>query len=120
MNFELLDEIEIYSLDYILWRNSGRYMTATISKVGNKKYNLNVKINESKTEYGNMLFACYYDIGLCGLYKEINVPISTYGDIKEGTFEFNDISYKELILNEEVVYTFPHNSTFLVNKDIVK
>ena len=120
IGFELLDEIEMPNLNYFLWKNNKRDMIATISKIGNNKYNINVRINKEKNLNGNKLFVCYYDIGVCGLYKEINVPISTFGDIKEGTFEFNDVSYKELILNGETVYTFPHNSVFLVKPDIVK
>ena len=57
---------------------------------------------------------------LCGLFDEINIPVDTYGDIKEGTFEFNNVSYKDLMLDDEVVYRLPGNCTFIISSDIVK
>ena len=114
MHFELLDEMEIQSLDYFLWKNRNRDMIATVSKVANNTYNINVKINKEKNPKSNKLFVCYHDINVCGLFEEINFTANTVCDIKECTFEFNDTSYNEFILNEEAVYKFPHDTVFYI------
>lgn len=119
MGFELLDEMETSSLDYFLWKNKSRDMIATITKIGNNKYNINVKINKEKNLNGNKLFLCYYGIDVCGLFDEINFTANTVCPIKECTFEFNDTSYNEFILNEETVYKFHHGTTFTINKDMI-
>lgn len=119
IHFELLDEMETSSLDYFLWKNKNRDMIATITEIGNNKYNINVKINKEKNLNGNKLFLCYYDIGICGLFDEINFTADTVFPIKECTFEFNDSSYNEFILNEETVYKFHHGTAFTVNKDMI-
>lgn len=120
MCFEKADELEICSLDYTLWKNSGRDMVATISKVRNKKYNLNIKMKKDEDGNCGKVFVCCFDLELCGLFDEINIPVDTYGDIKEGTFEFNDVSFKDLMLDDEVVYRLPGNCTFIISSEIVK
>ena len=101
-------------------KNSGRYMVATISKVSNKKYNLNVKMKTNEDGERGKVFVCCFDLELCGLFDEINIPVDTYGSIKEGTFEFNDVSFKDLMRGEETVYRLPGNCTFTVSHNIVK
>ena len=120
MNFEKESEMEIYSLDYVLWKNSGRDMVATVTKTSNKRYNLNVKMKKNEDGRQGKVFVCCYDLELCGLFDEINIPVSTYGDVQEGTYMFNDVSFKDLMLGDEVIYRLPGNCTFIVSCDIVK
>ncbi|MBQ4509215.1 MAG: sel1 repeat family protein [Clostridia bacterium] len=119
MDFELQDEMEICSLDYILWKNSGRDMVGTIKKIGEHRYNLNVKMKPNEDNVGK-LFICCYDLDLCGLYDEINVTIDAFGEVSEGAFEFNDVSYKDFMLGDGVAYRLPHNTSFIISKKMVE
>ncbi len=119
MNFEKQSEMEIYSLDYVLWKNAGRDMVAEVTKVRNKRYNLNIKMKKDEDGTRGKVFISCYDLELCGLFDEINVPVSTYGDIQVGTFEFNDVSFKDLIMGTETAYRLPGNCTFTVSCDMV-
>ena len=86
--------------------------------------------NDTNPEYRDCTVTfdiiCHTDYWDLGNYRLRPMKIAGYIDgilnnaKLSGIGIFKFIGCKELILNEEVVYTFPHNSTFLVNKDIVK
>ena len=66
------------------------------------------------------LFICCYELDLCGLYDEINVTIDAFGEVSEGAFEFNDVSYKDFMLGDDVAYRLPHNTSFIISKKMVE
>ncbi len=112
MHFEIETDIEIFGLGYILFQNLNRDMIAAVTQSDVGKYDLSIKRKPQENGFTPKLFICLPIMDVCGLYDEINISVSSFGELKECTFEFNNAIQKDLYLNNEVVYRFPHISDF--------